>query len=97
MHQLHELDVKLYIILFWPQTCKTFQCSTFTCKKNHIVEDGSGDIIVPKHLVNPTKHSLVRHLERISSYFWLVTFLTCLKIFLSQNGIIQYMMVELKP
>ena len=76
---------------------KLFNVPLLRVKKNHIVEDGSGDIIVPKHLVNPTKHSLVRHLERILSYFWLVTFLTCLKIFLSQNGIIQYMMVELKP
>ena len=75
---------------------------TFMClyERNHIVEDSSGDIILPKHLVNPTNHYLVRHLERLSSYFWLVTFLTWFTIFSvcwPLNGIAPLIMAEINP
>ena len=77
---------------------KLFSVSLLNIKENHIVGDGSGDIILPKHLVNPTNHSLVRHLERPSSYFWSVTFLTWFTIFcvgLPLNGIAPLIMTEI--
>ena len=69
-------------------------------ERNHIVEDSSGDIILPKHLVNPTNHYLVRHLERLSSYFWPMTFLTWFTIFSvcwPLNGIAPLIMAEINP
>ena len=72
--------------------------------KNHIVENSSGDIILPKHLVNPTNHSLVRHLKRPASYFWPVTFfLFWFTIFcvgwtdMSLNVITPLIMAEINP
>ena len=66
-------------------------------RKNHNVEDSSGDVMLPKHLVNPTNHSLVRHL---SSYFRPVTFLTWFTTFfvrLPLNGIAALIMAEIEP
>ena len=66
--------VKLNIII---STSKAFQCFTFMfvmSKKRadlFLLWGCSGYIILWKQLVNPTQHSLMRHLERLVFYFCL--------------------------